>query len=197
LTVPVQPTTAGSWTVPVVRGALALIATAVITFTQDHSPQFGLLVFGCFAIVSGAVLALPGRGAPLPDRVSAVLGTVQALAGLVAGAVALLALIAGQAGLGFYLFLVIVWAAVTGMLELYRGIRARGRAGASRDLMTVGVLTAVLAVVYLLLPPHAVVAVGLLGAYLALTGVYLIIGGLSLKWGQAGPATPEDPETLP
>jgi hypothetical protein len=43
----------------------------------------------------------------------------------------------------------------------------------------------VLAIVFLLLPPDAVTAVGLLGGYLVILGVYLVIGGLSLKWAAA------------
>jgi len=44
------------WVVPVVRGLLALVPAAVITFSPNHSPELGLLVFGSWAIVSGLVL---------------------------------------------------------------------------------------------------------------------------------------------
>jgi len=42
----------------------------------------------------------------------------------------------------------------------------------------------VLSLAFLLLPPHAVVSVGLLGAYLVIIGVYLVIAGFSLLWAQ-------------
>jgi uncharacterized membrane protein HdeD (DUF308 family) len=103
---------------------------------------------------------------------------IQGIAGVVAG-LAALALQSG--GLGFFLYIVSVWAAVTGVLELYTGVRVRGRGQVARDWLIVGVLTAVLALVFLLLPPHAVVAVGLLGAYLVIIGVYLVIAGVSLS----------------
>jgi uncharacterized membrane protein HdeD (DUF308 family) len=143
------------WTVPVARAVVAFVPAGVITFTADHSAQFGLLVFGAFALVSGLVTAL------LSWR------TVPALA-LHAG------------GLGFFLYLVTVWAAVTGVLELFAGLRVRGRGQVTRDWLVVGVLTAVFALIVLLIPPHAVVSVGLLGAYLVITGVYLAIAGVSL-----------------
>ena len=38
---------------------------------------------------------------------------------------------------------------------------------------------------FLLLPPDSVTAVGLLGGYLVILGVYLVIGGFSLKWAAA------------
>ena len=63
-------------------------------------------------------------------------------------------------GLPFLLYLVSVWAAVTGFVELFAGLRARGRTPAARDWIAVGGFTALLAIVFLLLPPDAVTAVG-------------------------------------
>ena len=77
-----------------------------------------------------------------------------------------------------------VWAAVTGFIELYAGIRPRAHPG-RRDWIAAGGFTALLAIVFLLLPPDAVTAVGLLGGYLVILGVYLVIGGFSLKWAAA------------
>jgi hypothetical protein len=66
--------------------------------------------------------------------------------------------------------------------------------------MTIGGLTVLLAVAFLLVPPGfdqqftgpdgversltaSVVTVGIFGAYAAIVAVLLVIGGLSLKWG--------------
>ena len=164
------------WTLPVARAIVALVPAAVITFNADHSADFGLLVFGAFALVNGLVIALLSRKTvtDVKDRrIFAIHGAVGVVAGVLA-----LAVTAG--GLGFFLYIVSVWAAVTGVLELYTGIRIRGRGQVARDWLVVGAFTAVLALVFLLLPPHAVVAVGLLGAYLVIIGVYLVIAGVSL-----------------
>jgi len=169
------------WTVPVARALVALVPAAVITFNADHSAEFGLLVFGAFALVSGLVTGvLSWRTVTDPRDRS--LFTIQGVVGVIAGVLAL-ALNAG--GLGFFLYIVSVWAAVTGVLEVYAGIRVRGRGQVTRDWLVVGALTAVLALVFLLLPPHAVVAVGLLGAYLVIIGVYLVIAGVSLSSAHA------------
>ncbi|SDK38716.1 Uncharacterized membrane protein HdeD, DUF308 family [Cryobacterium psychrotolerans] len=174
------------WTVPVIRAALALIPAAVITFTADHAAQFGLLVFGAFALAGGLLLAgLSWR--TLGDPRERMLFAVQGAVGVVAGA---LALALNGGGLGFFLYLVSVWAAVTGFLELYSGVRVRGRSASSRDWMLVGGLTAGLSLAFLLLPPNAVVAVGLFGAYLVILGVYLVIAGLSLKWAPTDEPAP-------
>lgn len=160
------------------RAVLALIPAAVITFNSDHSPAFGLVVFGAFAVVNGILLsALSWR--TLADSRARTLFLVQGIVGVVLGA---LALIFNGGGLGYFLYLVSVWAAVTGFLELYSGTRARGKSASARDWMSMGALTAILALVFLILPPHAVVSVGLLGAYFVILGVYLVIAALSLKW---------------
>ncbi|MEO6504752.1 MAG: hypothetical protein ABIW36_12215, partial [Terrimesophilobacter sp.] len=43
--------------------------------------------------------------------------------------------------------------------------------------------TAVMALVFLMIPQDPVLAIGLLGAYCILLCVYLAIGSLSIKWG--------------
>ena len=165
------------WTVPIARAVVALVPAAVITFNADHSADFGLIVFGAFALVSGLVTGLLSWKTVTDARDRSIFA-IQGVVGVLAGVLAL-ALNAG--GLGFFLYIVSVWAAVTGALELYTGIRIRGRGQVARDWLVVGSITAVLALVFLLLPPHAVVAVGLLGAYLVIIGVYLVIAGVSLS----------------
>jgi len=184
------------WTVPIVRAALALVPAAAITFNANHSAEFGLFAFGAFALLSGLAVGVLSRRT-LADPRDRSLFLVQGSVGVTAGAIAL---VFHSGGLGFFLYLVTVWAAVTGFAELYSGIRARRRDPGDRDWMLVGALTAVLALVFLLLPPNAVVSVGLFGAYLVLLGVYLVIAGLSLKWAtpaaRVDPAPPNDSDTL-
>ncbi|HEY5222536.1 MAG TPA: DUF308 domain-containing protein [Microbacteriaceae bacterium] len=172
------------WLVPLGRAIAALIVGAVITFNANHSAVTGLTVFGAFALVSGVIT---GAGAlALADRVVRPLFLAQGIFGVVAGAVALALGLSG-AGLGVLLFVVSVWSALTGFSELYCGLRVRGKLVAGRDWLVIGVLTAVLAIVFLLIPADAVLAVGLFGAYAVVIGVYLAIGAFSLKWGTTQP----------
>ena len=186
---------AAYWPLPIARAIPAAALALVITFSADHSATLGLLAFGGFAIVSGLVVAVLASRRMGRAAVGSVL-LAQGVVSVVLGAVAL-ALPRGVASL----FLVLtVWAALTGALELYNGLRSRGRHVASADLVSVGVLTAAAAIVFVLIPPEfaqqfrgpdgidrvldsAIVAVGLLGAYAAIIAVYLVIAGLSAKWG--------------
>lgn len=193
---------ANFWLTPLVRAVLALALAVVTTFTAGHSASFGLVSFGLFALLSGLALAtLSARSVAqsATRSVFVVQGAVTALVGVAA-------LSGSASGLLFYLYLVSVWAAVTGFVELYAGLRNRGHTPAARDWIIVGALTVMLAVVFLVVPPDysqtfraaggvdgvvnaSVVGIGVLGAYGAVVGVYLLIGALSLKWGtqQADP----------
>lgn len=182
------------WLLPLVRAVVALVPAIAITFTANHTAAGGLLAFGGFAAVSGLALALLGwSGLRGSVRTAFV---VQGVVGIIAG---ILALLTHNGGLGYFLYLVSVWALVTGFLELTSGIRLRRQSPAARDWMVAGGATVVLAVAFLLLPAEPVTAVGLLGAYLVVLGVYLGIAGLSLKWttdARVSPAVAKDSDSL-
>nr|WP_281363901.1 DUF308 domain-containing protein [Leifsonia soli] len=111
---------------------------------------------------------------------------VQGAIGVIAG---VLALALSSSGLGLFLYLVTVWAALTGILELYNGVRERGRDAAARDWLITGALTAVLALVLLFAPADAVLAIGLFGAWAVIVGVFQGIGAATLR-GAARDRTP-------
>lgn len=191
-----------SWIAPLLRAVPAIALAVVVTFSADHSSTLGLVTFGAFAALSGAVIvvfALRGE-----EGIGRTLSLVQGALGVVAG-VAALAVTGG--GVSYLVFLVSAWAAVTGFVELYLGLRARRSTSAdaktiSRDLIFAGGLTVVLAIVVLLVPPGfsqpftgpdgvareltaSVIIVGVMGAYWAVLGVFLVIAALSLKWADA------------
>jgi uncharacterized membrane protein HdeD (DUF308 family) len=187
---------AAYWPVAIFRAIPAAALGLVITFAADHSARFGLIVFGAFGIVSGLVIVATAWLRLSESRVRPFFVS-QGVITIVAGVVAL---IAQNGGVGYLFLILTVFAAITGFLELYSGLRSRGRFVGSGDWIAVGVFTAVAALVFLFIPPSytqtftgpdgvarvldsAVVVVGLLGAYGAIVAVYLLIGGLSAKWG--------------
>lgn len=194
-------TLARYWIVAVVRAAIAAVAALVVTFSADHSAPVGLTVFGCFGIVTGVVIAGHALVWFRGDRVATWSFVVQ---GIVTVAAAIVALIFAASGtqLPALYATVIAWGLISGALELYSGFRARRSAimrPVSRDWMTVGAITVLLAVTFLLVPPglnqqlggveqvqgvltSSIILVGVFGAYAAIVAVYLTIGGLSLKW---------------
>lgn len=194
------------WPVPVLRAVPAAVIAMVITFSPNHSAGFGLVLFGVFALVDGAVLAW-GSASRLPgDGRSRRTGVVQAVLSVLAGVAAIAC---GGLGLPAFISIVVAFAVLTGALELAQGLRARGRSPFARDWTTVGGLTLLLAVAFLVTPPDysqqlggvervtgtldaSIVLVGLLGAYLAIAAVFHLIAGLSHKWGTAAPAATPD-----
>ena len=199
------------WIGMVARGAVAVVIAVFITFSADHSAELGYRMFSILTLVSGVVVLLTGLRSP--DSVGRrAWFAAQGALGIVAGLVAALS---SAAGIPFLLFLVSCWAALTGAIELVTGLRARGRVTQARDWVFSGALTALFAVVVLLIPagynePYvgpdsvtryltsSVILVGSLGAYAAILGVFLLIAASSLRWPVKTPASPViESERLP
>lgn len=177
-----------SWIAPLVRAVPAIVLAIVITFSADHSSALGLLTFGIFGVVSGIAIGIFALlGAAGPGRT---IQLIQAVITLLAG-IAAVAVTGG--GLPYLVLILSAWAATTGFLELYLGLRARREPGA-RDHIFLGALTVVLAIAVLVVPPDfvqpfafdevtgqvtaSVVIVGLLGAYWAILGIFLVIAAV-------------------
>lgn len=188
------------WPVPILRAVPFLVLGMVITFVNNHSAVIGLTVFGATTLVGGIVMAA-GSYRWLDDPSSRTIAIVQGLVGVVFGAVAL---ISSSGGLPMLVALVTGWALISGVLELVTGLRRRRRSGLARDWMLLGGITLLLAVIYLLVPADyskelggiekirgtltsSTILVGIVGAYGALVGIFLVIQGLSLKWQTGTP----------
>ena len=185
------------------RAAPVLVAAAIITFSRNHSTVVGLSVFAGFAIVAAVVMLLSVVRVPLTGSDRIIFG-IQAVVTFITGVIAAINL---GGGLSALVLVLSTWAAVTAALELYAGYRQTDRA-ISREWLTIGAFTALLAIIVALFPVNDVYAVGLFGAYGAILGVYLVIAGLSLRNDEpeatlvqhgaaaAKPQTPEERETL-
>lgn len=179
------------------RAAVAIIAGLVITFSADHSSQFGLLVFGGFALASAPVQVWGAR--VLGDVGARGLLFVQAAASALAGVVALAS---SGSGYGMLVALVAGWGLVTGVAEIVLWRRMRLQNAVARDWLTAGILTLVLTVATLMVPADFtnawqvedkdgsllsgvvtadVFTVGLLGAYAIMLGVFLLIAAVSAR----------------
>lgn len=200
---------AAYWVLPLVRAIPAAALAIAITFSADHSAAFGLTAFAVFGILSGTAVGIVSwlRLAPSGARPYLVAhGAITVAAGLFALAVR-------DGGVAALFLVLTVFAAITGFLELYLGLRTRRRFVASNDWLTVGVVTAIAAVVFVLIPPgyrqsfegaenvsgvidSSVIAVGLLGAYAAIIAVYLLIAAFSAKWGTQRAAVAAESELV-
>jgi uncharacterized membrane protein HdeD (DUF308 family) len=137
-------------------------------------------------VVSIFVAVLSARY--VAGRVTRRLFIAQGVIGFVLGVVAF---IFNAGGIPFFLYIVTLFAALTGFLELYSGLRSRSSKAAdaaadrlpAKDWIAAGAFTALLALVFLIIPLDVVTAVGLFGGYAVMLGIYLVIGGFSLRWG--------------
>lgn len=183
--------------VQLARAAFAAIATAMITFSPDHSAAVGVSVFSGFAIATALVhfaaawLVYP-VGARWP---SILLGIVTLLAGMAGGLTPL------RTVTGFFA-IVVTWAIATGIIETVAGARAlralRPRTvkagdvapwddGASvrvaprsesRDAVVIGILTIVLGLALLCVPSGYALQYTIEEAHqtFTLTGIIIAVG---------------------
>ncbi|GAA3668205.1 acyl-CoA synthetase [Microbacterium marinilacus] len=202
--------------IQLLRAVFAAVAALMITFSPDHSHAVGLAVFGGFGIATGLVFAIAAwlvapagrRGGP------ALLAAIHLVAGMAASIVTL------RSDVLFFV-VVIVWALLTGLIELLLGVTARRRGEAtraartaSRDAIVVGALGLVLGVALLFVSPEyaldyvietkegallpftltgTTIGVGLLGGYAAIVAVYLGIAGLSPEQQETDEASVAEP----
>ena len=183
-----------AWIAQLARGVLALGLGISITLTLEHSPLFGLLTFGAFAVLTGGVLLLASLRSAYAGRMRPAF-LVQALATLAAGIVAFAV---PTGGVAFLAFLVAAWAIVTGLLEGASGILMRSALPLARDWIITGALTVVLGIVAFALPPDfvqafsgekgnsgtltsSVILIGVIGAWAILVGVLQVISAITVK----------------
>ena len=167
----------------ILRAIPTLIAAGVITFSGNHGAVIGLVVFVGFAFLVAPVLLLSIPMVPLTGITRITTG-IQAISTVSAGAVAAATLTGGLPAL---VLVISIWAAITAAMELYAGYRSTDRVVA-REFLTLGALTAVLAIAIGVIPMNDVYAVGIFGAYAMIIGLFLVIAGISLRAGASAPA---------
>ena len=191
-----------AWIAQLARGILAVALGVTITLTLEHTPAFGLISFGVFALLAGAALLVGTLRGDYADGHRR-LFVAQAVVTLAAAIVALV--LAPSAGVATFGILVGVWAIVAGLLEGATGLLARGTSPLARDWIITGAVTIVLGVVALVLPPDiaeafagengaagvltsSVILVGIVGAWAIIVGVLQAISAVSIRTPRATPA---------
>jgi hypothetical protein len=165
----------------------ALVGAAVITFSSDHSPLVGLVVFAGVAILMAGGQLMSAVSVAAWPRARTAMG-VQAVSSIVAGGVAA-AFLGGER---FSLTLCVsIWAAVVALTSGLAGWFITDRSVAREFLVLTG-LAGLLAIVEAALPLNDVYAVGLLGAFFAVFGVFTVIAGVSIRSGSRRTAQTEE-----
>jgi uncharacterized membrane protein HdeD (DUF308 family) len=188
------------WRLALARALPALVAGLLTVFTGGHSPQFGLLLFGGWAILDAlAGFALLAR-AGLVDAGTRRLLLIRAAVVLVGG---LVAVVTSSAGAVALVVVIGLTALAAGALDLVAGVLRRGGLEVARDLIIAGAAAALLGVVTLVIPPgleqpfpgaeghpgvltSGTIVTGLFGAWGVVTGVLWAIAGVGLRWPARG-----------
>ncbi len=197
---------AAYWYAPLLRAVPAAALACVITFSGGfYTPEYGLASFGGYAVAAG-ILGIILSFRALPGGVNRNLFLIQGIVSILVGAGALVGV---HGGLTVLILTVGPWGVLTGLVEVFVGVRAGGKRAAARDWIFVGAVTVLLALVALVIPPDysqhynapddggsrilntSVMIVGALGIYGAIVAVYLAIAAFSLKWGGASSAKPD------
>ena len=173
-----SPTTSSFGRFLLFRAVPALVIAAVITFNANHAIILGQLTFMAFAFVISPLFLMAAFTSGL---VSGARRAFVAMAVLAVVAAAVSAITIGQGQVAFTLT-VGLWAALSGLLELFAGWVSTDRAQ-SREMLLLGGLTAVFGLVEAVIPLSDLYAVGLLGAYAAILGVFSAIAGFSFGFG--------------
>ena len=192
-------TTDRAWLFPVLRAIPAAVVALVITFSADHSTTLGFLSLGAFAIATGVVVATAALRDAYPRGPFLLQGSLLVIGGI-------FALVSAREDVPALISVTSVIIGASGIIELVAGLRARGHLAAARDWIFVGAISALFAVLVVLIPADfsqaisipgkvvpsltaSVILVGALGAYTAIVAVYLVIAGLSLKWAPSASTT--------
>ena len=169
------PALSKNWWVLALRGPVAvLFGLAAIFLPLDTLEAVGLL-FGAYAIVEGVLVVVSGvrrtryRGMLIAEGAS----------GIVAG---LLALAWPDIVALVLLYVVVIWAVLTGVLEILAAITLRREIEDEWALFLVGVLSIVLGAAMAVLPGVGLPAlIWLVGLYALAAGVALIVLALRVR----------------
>jgi uncharacterized membrane protein HdeD (DUF308 family) len=173
----------GIWWVLALRGAAALLLSIVAFTLPGPTLAAIVLVFGVYAIADGVFAIVAAvRGIRRHERWGAML--IQGIAGIVAGAIAILWPAIGALALTY---LVAAWALVTGTLEIVAAVKLRKLMTGEWLLILSGVLSIILAVLLTLFPGVGmVVLTWWLGAYAFAYGVIGLALALRVRhWTRA------------
>ena len=171
---------ARNWWLILLRGVLSIVF-GILAFTQPETTAVALaIIFGAYAIVDGvANIASAVRGDTRHRAPYILAGALGVIAGVIAFALP---------GLTFltFVYLIAVWAIVTGVMEIVAGIRLRDEIDNELWLWIGGALSVLFGVIVVRdLPLGGLTILFLIGAYAVVYGVVLIFLSLRLK-GVAG-----------
>lgn len=160
------------------RATIYLLTGLLITFTQSHSANTGLLLLAVFGIGLAVVNSISSFF--VKSGIWSLDSLPISIAAAVVGAVASFIPAANPTAAGLaFVYLVAGWGLIAGSFDLYLARRSGFKSRSGKDSLISSVLSLILGVLFLAVPIDIVSAVGFFGAYLVLSGVHLAIAALT------------------
>jgi uncharacterized membrane protein HdeD (DUF308 family) len=165
-----------SWWVLILRGLAAIVFGVLAYLWPGLTFTVLVLLFGAYALWDG-VFALIGALRHESSRRWALV--LEGIAGIVAGLVTFLWTGAATVAL---LFIIAVWAVVTGVMEIAAAIRLREEIHGELFLMLMGLLSVVFGVAIVIYPAAGLLAITwMIAAYAILFGILQIVLGFRVR----------------
>lgn len=156
------------------RAAFALAAGIIITFSQQHGSETGLLALLIASV--GWSLAAAVASVTLKDRVQKI---VYVPLVVIHGFMGFLAMQPEATGQQNFMLLVTAWGILLGGYEILQAQMVGLKTRAGRDHTITAVLTLLVGGLFLAVPLDIVSAVGFFGAYLIIVGIHLGLAAFS------------------
>ncbi|CAL9466682.1 hypothetical protein SUDANB121_02762 [Nocardiopsis dassonvillei] len=165
-----------NWWMVVLRGVAAVLFGLIALIWPGLTTVALALVFGVYALVDAAVLGYAAsraaRGTRTPLVVQAVLSAIMGLIALIWPVAAVIALV----------FVIGVWAVITGVSEIVTAVRLRSQISSEWLLIFAGALSVVFGLLLWFWPlAGAQAIVFVVGVYALIFGVVMIVAGVRLR----------------
>ena len=178
------PAEAGHWWALALRGAIAILFGLAALLRPDIALEALILLFGAYALVDG-VFSIVGVFGGTRGRTPRWLLFIEGVAGILAG---LIAFVLPQLTAILLLYLIAVWAIVTGIAEIAMAIRLRREIRGEWAMIVGGALSVLFGVLLAVIGPVAGLfsLIWLIGIYAVAFGIMELITAFSVRSRERG-----------
>ena len=187
------PSETGHWWALALRGVIAILFGLAALLRPDIALEALILLFGAYALVDG-VFAIVGVFGGTRGGTPRWLLVIEGIAGILAGLVAFV--LPGLTAV-LLLYLIAVWAVVTGIFEIASAIRLRQEITGEWALIAGGALSIIFGVILAVIGPVAglLSLVWLIGVYALAFGILMLITAFQVR-GRDASSGPDRPSRV-
>ena len=187
------PSETGHWWALAIRGVIAILFGLAALLRPDIALQALILLFGAYALVDG-VFAIVGVFGGTRGGTPRWLLLIEGIAGILAGLIAFV--LPGLTAI-VLLYIIAVWAIVTGIFEIASAIRLRQEITGEWALIIGGALSILFGVILAVIGPVAglLSLIWLIGVYAVAFGILMLITSFQVR-GRDASSGPDRPSRV-